>query len=1003
VRAITRHIPFDVFVRLDEPAWAWLLALGAGVTLLTAPLLATLSPVRRASAVLLRLALLGVLVGALAGLSSVRTVDTLAVVAVVDVSGSVRRYFRDEQGRPALDRVRHFLGEISRQRGPDDLLGIVAFDGRAVAILRPRRGEIPPVDLEIPPAEGTNIAQALTLARSLIPPDARGRVILFSDGVQTAGDAIEAARHDAVPVDVVPLEYDLATEVVVERLDAPATAPGGATITLRAVISATVPSSGLLRLLREGEVVDLNGDAPGDALRLDLRPGLTVLPVQVRLGGGRVHRFRAVYEPDTVEGADGSAHASGDTIPENNRADAFTVTPGRGSVLLVDGLHAGEGGTLAATLREAGADVTVVAPEAIPADLLSLQPFDLVILENVPANIPGAAQKALVAYVSDLGGGLVMVGGPDTYAPGGWQGSELEPVLPVLLEVPDVLVAPRAATVFVLDNSGSMSWPVLGTGRSQQEIANDAAALAIRTLDRRDLIGVITFNNQARVLVPLASHPDPGEIIARVRAIDSGGGTNLLPAMELARRELQRAGAGVGVRHVVVLTDGISRNKDRLPEIAESLARDGVRVSTLAVGDGADLNTLRAMAERGGGTYFHAANVTQLPRLLLKAVRIVRSPMIREEPFTPVVHPLASPMTADLGDVPPLGGLVLTRPRPEPTVALSMTTPGGEPVLASWNVGLGRVVAWTSDAENWASEWIDSPAYRRLWSQVLRVASRAGESAGLRAEAEAREGRIALRLWAQDESARPLDALSVSGTLYAPSGAGVDVRLSQTAPGFYEGEGAASETGSYIAVLRPAQGSARLPAVIAGTSVLEGAEYRARSSDPSLLVRVAEQTGGRVLSLGAPSEAGVWDRGGLPAHEALTSLWRPLVVVALVLLMLDIATRRVAWDRWVSRRFGRVEAPASVAGADAALETLRRAHEVRATEDPPAIALGEEDARALAAAARDRRTAERLAGLRSDTGAPVIEEKAPPAAGPDESSLLAAKQRARRRYEEDSA
>ncbi|HWQ27475.1 MAG TPA: hypothetical protein VNN12_00440, partial [Dehalococcoidia bacterium] len=325
----------------------------------------------------------------------------------------------------------------------------------------------------------------------------------------------------------------------------------------------------------------------------------------------------------------------------------------------------------------------------------------------------------------------------------------------------------------------------------------------------------------------------------------------------------------------------------------------------------------------------------------------------------------------------------------------------GEPVLASWNVGLGRVVAWTSDAETWAGAWIDSPAYRRLWSQVLRAASRAGEAAGLRAEAEPREGRIALRLWAQDDQSRPLDGLSVSAALYAPSGAALDVRMTQTAPGLYEGEGITPETGSYIAVLRPAHGATRLPAVIAGTAVLEGAEYRARSADPSLLARIAEQTGGRVLSLDAPMTARPWDRAGLPAREALTSLWRSLVIASLVLLMLDVATRRVAWDRWVSRRFNPPAQRGANADVGAALSALRETHAALGAEETPAIALGEDDARALAAAARDRRTAERLAGLRSDTGAPIVEER-PPSAPTDEASLMAAKRRARERFEKDA-
>ncbi|CAG1005477.1 hypothetical protein PHYC_03234 [Phycisphaerales bacterium] len=992
-------------LRFEDPLWAWLIPPALIVTLLGARWLISMSPARRFSAVFFRLALLGTLIAALAGMSAVRRVDTLAVVCVVDVSGSVQRYFRAEPGRPGLERVREFLQHVASERGPDDLLGAVVFDGRAVGILRPSRGELPALDFDTRLADGTNIAEAIRLARALVPPDAASRLVLFTDGNQTAGDALAAAAESSgriAPIDTVPLRYELVEEVVVEALDAPPTAAADSSITVRVALSATAPSNGTIRLLREGEEIDINGPSPGLGRRVTLNPGLNVERIEIRLAGGRVHRFRVLYEPDTVEGPDGRVRSSGDTIAENNRADTFTVTPGRGSVLLAT--EAPAGGTLASVLREAGAEVTIVTPEGLPTDLLSLEPYDLVLLDNVPAEVPEAVQRLLGSYVSDLGGGLVMIGGQDSFAPGGWRGSLLEPLLPVKLDLPDLVVAPDAATIFILDNSGSMSWSVLGTGQSQQEIANDAAALAIRSLDRRDLVGVITFNSQADILVPLAPNAHSEETVQQVRGILSGGGTNVVPALELAIKELRRAGGDAKIKHVVVLSDGVSRGRDRLTDLVTTLAGMDAKVSTVAVGDGADLSTMRRMAEIGNGSYFHATNAAQLPRLLLKAVRVVRTPLIREQPFTPVVLPTGSPITAGLGEVPPLGGLVLTRPRPEPTITLAMASPEGDPLLATWNVGLGQVAAWTSDSRDWSSAWIDSPAYRRLWTQVLHTVARAPEHPGLRAESDPRTDRIALRLTAQSDDGAPLDGLTVPGTLFAPSGASTPITLTQTGPGVYEGEAPSPETGSYIAVLKPSRDGLPLSPVITGTSVLEGAEFRPRSSDTALLARISEATKGRVLDLDNPAAARLWDRAGVAPREAVSSLWRRLVLAGLALLLLDIATRRVAWDRWVSRRFnpdlGRAEALERARGAGAARTTEGlRAAAARHGDEAPAIALGEAEARTLAQAARDRRHAERLAGLRTESGVPIVTvEKKEEPTKPE--GLLAAKKRARERMDD---
>lgn len=1022
-----RAIAFDSYdsgvdLRFEQPVWLWALALATPITLLGMRWLSAMSPARRWLSGAVRLTLVMLLVAMIAGLSSVRSSDALAVVGVVDVSGSVRRFYRgaESPGSPAgIDAAQRFFAEATRARGPDDLFGVVAFDGQAAAIIRPTRARDGGPNLDLRIADGTNIAEAIRLARAMIPPDAAGRLVLVSDGVQTAGDAAAAAAEAAgaggrrTPIDVVPLTYALGEEVVVEALDAPPTAAMGSTATLRVAISASTPTTGTLQVLREGEPVDLDPDGPAMGRRISLRPGLNVERVEVRLDRGRVHRFVAVFEPDAVADPAGGTRPAGDTISENNRAEAFTVTPGRGSVLLVDGVSdadaGGAGATLANTLRDAGAEVTVLSPEAVPGDLLSLQAHDLIVLQNVAAErVPEDTQSLLRAYVEDLGGGLVMVGGPDSFAPGGWQGTPLEPILPVALDLPDVVMAPQAATVLVMDNSGSMWRLVLGTGRSQQEIANDAAALALRSLDVRDLVGVITFNSRHEVLVPLAKNTNPAETIRAVRSIGSGGGTNVIPALEAARDEIRRAAGDVKVRHVVVLSDGVSRGKDRIEALAREMNAEGIRVSAVAVGDGADLATMRRMASTGGGEYFHAASATSLPRLLLKAVRVVRTPLIREAPFTPVVLPTGSPIAQGLGTPPPLRGLVLTRPRPEPTVTLAMTTPGGEPVLAHWNAGLGQVAAWTSDASSWSTEWIQTDAFARLWSQIVRTIARAPETPGLRAESESGGETLVLRLIAEESDGGPMSDLSVPGTLYLPGGRQSPVSLVAVGPGVYEARVATPETGSYIALLKPARAGRPLSPVIVGSNVMEGAEFRVRRSDDELLSQIASRSGGRVLNIDAPAQANLFDRSAAPPREAVLPMWRTLLVWAIVMLILDIAMRRVAWDRWLGSRFrpeaalGAAMDRVRAASAAATAGTLRARVESLEPVEAPAIALSNEDARHLVEAARDRRRAERLANLRGDVGAPIVQETPPPSTDePGEGGLLAAKRRARDRMDRE--
>lgn len=152
------------------------------------------------------------------------------------------------------------------------------------------------------------------------------------------------------------------------------------------------------------------------------------------------------------------------------------------------------------------------------------------------------------------------------------EGLALEPILPVRLDLPEQLVVPEAAIVFVLDNSGSMAGSVLGSARSQQQIANQAAALAIRSLDERDLIGVISFNSNARLVLPLAKNERPEHAASAVESISSGG-TNLEPALQLAFEQLKDVEAKL--RHVIVLSDGRSRNEELLPDLAGEMFEEG--------------------------------------------------------------------------------------------------------------------------------------------------------------------------------------------------------------------------------------------------------------------------------------------------------------------------------------------------------------------------------------------------------------------------------------------
>lgn len=472
-------------------------------------------------------------------------------------------------------------------------------------------------------------------------------------------------------------------------------------------------------------------------------------------------------------------------------------------------------------------------------------------------------------------------------------------------------------------------------------------------------------------------------------------------------------GAEAEVRHIVVLSDGKSKGADTLPDLAGQLAERGIKVSTIAVGTSADAQTMAEMAARGGGRFYRVVDPTVLPRILVKAVRVVRSPLVREGDFEPVVPATGSTLVQALPPgMPPLGGLVLTQPREEPTVVYSILTPGGEPVLAHWNAGLGRVAAFTSDAHHWASRWIEWPGYGQMWVRIARTIARPPADRRQELTMQFAGSSLRLRLDAADDQGRPLDLLSVPGALYGPGGERLEVRLSQTGPGRYEAEVEADAAGTYIATLAPQRGGRALPPVIGGVSKSSGTEYAALASDEAMLEGIARESGGRMIELPALSQTNLFDRSGARPAEARLPLWPVLLIWGVVLLLADIGTRRIAWDRLLSREFGaslKREASAAMRGrgdqAAAASERLRRVEPVlgSAGAAPAGGALSTDDAVAIIReqAERRRQARQQAAPPAQPTRAERTEQAQPgPAEAGDAGGLLAAKRRAQRRIED---
>src|SRR5207244_3908737 len=105
--------------------------------------------------------------------------------------------------------------------------------------------------------------------------------------------------------------------------------------------------------------------------------------------------------------------------------------------------------------------------------------------------------RTLVSFVQDLGRGLLVVGGAGAFAPGGYQGTPLDDLLPVSAEPPVEPQQGSLALFLVIDRSGSMDVVTGGasSGATKIAMAREAAIEATRLLQPRDTLGVISFES----------------------------------------------------------------------------------------------------------------------------------------------------------------------------------------------------------------------------------------------------------------------------------------------------------------------------------------------------------------------------------------------------------------------------------------------------------------------------------------------------------------------------
>jgi uncharacterized membrane protein len=950
-----------------KPWWLLLLLLPPVIVYYSYRGLAGLGPVRRWIAIGLRCSLIILLALALSEVRLRHQNENITVFYLVDRSLSIPEEFDPGANLDSTrvdhrwERIERFINDTVKYRGPqhkNDRAGLILF-GRRPRLEFPA-STAPMFNFKLKESGSivdgtyTDIAAALKLALASFPEGTGKRLVLFSDGNENLGNAENQARvakQNGVQIDVVPLAtgYRNENEVLVQAVEAPARTEQGSRLPIRVLVRSYNPrpvyGTLTLKQLTEGEST-LVEPSP---MRIKLNPGLNPISFKQPLRNEqRSYTYQAIFQPEAVQGDQGQfvKGLPGDRV-QNNSATTHVVALGQRRILLVES-RKGEQQLLIDRLKTVGNSkyrVHNIAVDDLPQNKAELGVFlsnyDCVILANVAASdieagvvgegrqsgvITEEQQEIIRSNTHDQGCGLIMIGGPNAFGAGGWSNSPVEKALPVDCEIKSFKVQGKSGLAMIMHAS-----EMADGNRWQKEIAK----LAVRKLSEYDEVGILHYDwGKHKWHIPLqVIGTKKSTLLGLIDRMTPGDMPDFDPSLKMAYDSLTDPAKQLTTKHVIIISDGDPSMNDLA--LLRKMKEAKVTVTTVGVAThGASQDAaMMSISEKTGGRFYKVTNARALPAVYIKETRIISQSVLFEQRFQPRLLFRSGPTDKLPETLKPLYGYVRTTPKESPLVEMSIMAPkvGDQefPILAYWSYGLGKSVAFTSDARSqtarpaWDRDWASSDMYGKFWEQVVDYTLRPTETGRLQMSTEYSDGKVRVTVDARDANNRPITDLNFQGSVTSPNPRSDQekkfaLKFEQKNSGLYEAEFKADEAGSYFVNAQSQRDvktikdgkeavSREVDSVRSGVTIPYSPEFSDLESNVGLLERIRDQTGGKTYTeaelaeLTGPGAARAQTeladqvfRSGLPQFKNLQPVWYWLVFAAAIGLFFDVAIRRIA-------------------------------------------------------------------------------------------------------------
>ena len=719
---------------------------------------------------------------------------------------------------------------------------------------------------ENPVTTATNIQEAVESALSLFERGGSKRIVLITDGEENQGDILKSIpliNEQKIDFKVYKVSGEKGNEVYVDSVKVPDNIAVGEEFSVSIDIRSNYATDAKLTLF--------SGRNKVGEQEVKIQKGKNTFVFKDKQASGGFKGYRVL-----IESAD-------DTNKANNEYSTFTNVMDKPNILIINGIN-GDSTALEGILSNSGANIKKITASSSPSTLNELLEYKTIVLNDVHRDdLTNGFMDNIEAYVKDYGGGLITFGGEDSYALGGYKDTSLEKVLPVYMDKRGKNEVPAISINLIIDKSGSMS--AEGGGVSKLTLAKEAAMKALENLREVDEISVIAFDDTYDVVVPLQKVGDKDEIKELISGIQIRGGTSIFPALQKGY-EMQ-VESSAKIKHTILLTDGQDGYSfDNYASLLQGFNDNNVTLSTVAVGEGANSDLLAQLASIGRGRSYYTDIYTDIPRIFAKEVLLSAGTYIINEEFTPKIlsnHEILSGVKTSDG-IPSLLGYIGTSIKENAVEILSSSH--DEPILAAMQYGIGRTVSFTSDINGqWSKNylaWEYGP--QLIKNMVYFTIPKYGEDGYLNITQEGNEAKIEFY---NDKISK--DA-KVNGVFNGENGEEGSFELSQVEPGKFEAKVPLSSLGFYNFSVREEE-SGEVKNTYKGAFALQYSdEYKFNTNAEKLDVIVKETKGSFINK---PEEV---FEGKLERDYKKINLTTPLLLIAILLLMLDIAYRRLNFN-----------------------------------------------------------------------------------------------------------